>query len=96
MTPEGKIKRKVSDLLRSYTDLYYFMPVPAGYGESTLDYIGCYKGRFFSIETKSPKKKPTDRQLTIIGRMMAAGAAVFVISDEAHLVILKDWLDTTT
>jgi penicillin-binding protein-related factor A (putative recombinase) len=38
------------------------MPVPSGYGESTLDYIGCYKARFFAIETKKPGGKLTPRQ----------------------------------
>lgn len=89
-TPEGKVKRTVSSLLRATPDLYYFMPVPSGYGESSLDYLGCYRGKFFAIETKAPGKKPTDRQNMMIARMKAAGAAVFVIDGDT--TELKEWL----
>lgn len=92
-TPEAKVKRKVSDLLRSTPHCYYFMPVPSGFGESTLDYIGCLHGRFFSIETKAPGKKPTDRQKTIISAMQRAGGAVFVI--DGDLTELTEWITTT-
>ena len=36
-TPEGKVKEKVSKLLREY-GVYYFMPVQTGYGPAGLDY----------------------------------------------------------
>lgn len=93
-TPEGKVKKTVSALLRSVPDLYYFMPVPSGYGESTLDYLGCYRGKFFAVETKAPGKKPTDRQNMMIERMTKAGAKVFVI--DGDITDLKNWIDTTT
>ena len=70
------------------------MPVPSGFGESTLDYMGCYKGYYFAIETKAPSKRPTPRQQTVITQMQQAGAAVFVI--DGDLTELKQWLDTTT
>ena len=90
-TPEGKVKRKVTELLKKYSDLYYEMPVPGGYGKSGLDYIGCYKGKFFSVETKAPGKKPTDRQQLTISAITRAGGAVFVIDGDT--TELKDWLD---
>lgn len=93
-TPEGKVKKTVSALLRSVPDLYYFMPVPSGYGESSLDYLGCYRGRFFAIETKKPGGKPTDRQNMIIERMKQSGGCVFVI--DGDLTELKKWIETTT
>lgn len=70
------------------------MPVPSGFGESTLDYIGCYRGKYFAVETKAPGKKPTDRQNMIIDRMRKAGGAVFII--DGDLTELKHWIDTTT
>lgn len=88
-TPEGKVKKKVSELLKSTPHCYYTMPVPGGYGESTLDYIGCHMGRFFAIETKAPGKHPTDRQNMIIAMMRRAGAKVFVIDND----IDGDWVD---
>ena len=93
-TPEGKVKRTVSTLLKSVPGLFYTMPVPSGFGESTLDYIGCYRGKYFAIETKAPGKKPTDRQNMVIDKMRKAGGKVFVI--DGDLTELKQWIDTTT
>lgn len=60
-TPEGQLKFKIKEFLKSLgTDCWYFMPVPTGYGRKGIpDFIGCYKGRFFAVETKAPGKKPT-------------------------------------
>jgi hypothetical protein len=89
-TPEGRVKQKVSSLLKATSGLYYDMPVPGGFGGSTLDYVGCHLGRFFAIETKRPGGKPTPRQRQIIARMEAAGAKVCVI--DGDLGELEDWL----
>lgn len=70
------------------------MPVPSGFGESTLDYIGCYRGKYFAIETKAPGKKPTDRQNMVIDKMRKAGGKVFVI--DGDLTELKQWITETT
>ena len=90
-TPEGKIKKKVSTYLRSIDGLWYFMPVPGGYGQSTLDYIGCYRGRFFAIETKAPGNKPTERQKHIMQAILASGGRCFVI-DSDELGELQLWI----
>lgn len=90
-TPEGKVKRKVTELLKKYSGLYYEMPVPGGYGKSGLDYFGCYKGKFFSVETKAPGKKPTERQQLTMSAITRAGGAVFVIDGDT--AELKEWLD---
>lgn len=94
MTPEGKVKKRISALLKSHGGIYYFMPVPSGYGESSLDYIGCYCGRFFAIETKAPGKVPTPRQTQVISLIEASGGAVFVIDGTADSDVapLKNWL----
>ena len=92
-TPEGKIKRKVSEFLRSVPDCYYFMPVPGGYGAATLDYIGCYCGEFFAIETKAPGKKPTDRQEATIASIISAGGKVFVIDKADGIDAIRKWFD---
>lgn len=93
-TPEGKVKKTVSALLRSTPELYYFMPVPSGFGDMSLDYLGCYRGHFFAVETKAPGQKPTNRQNMTIERMRAAGATVFVI--DGDISELKEWIETTT
>jgi hypothetical protein len=96
MTPEGKVKKSVTDILKKH-GVYYHMPVQAGYGKPTLDYIGCVAGKFFAIETKAPGKKPTPRQVVTIGEMMASNAKVFVIDgDPKQLEELDIWLHHKT
>ena len=79
-TPEKKVKDEVKKILDRFGDhMDGFWPVPSGYGESHLDYVGCLNGHFVSIETKAPGKKPSPRQLERIRRVTNAGGAVFVI-----------------
>lgn len=95
MTPEGKIKRAISAVLKSYApQVYYYMSVPTGYGRSTLDYVGFACGLGFAIEAKAPGEKPTARQRAVIEEIEAAGAPVFVIHNHAELAILEAWLST--
>ena len=89
MTPEGKVKRKFSAMLKEY-GAYYEMPVPSGFGKSGLDYTGCYNGRFFSIEAKKPGAKPTPRQEITISEIQKAGGLAFVI--DGDLSLLEAWL----
>lgn len=89
-TPEGKVKAKVSGLLKATPGIYYHMPVPGGFGGTTLDYIGCHRGRFFAIETKKPGGKPTDRQKQIISQIEQAGGKTFVI--DGDITELELWL----
>ena len=90
-TPEGRVKRKVSSFLLSLDNCHYYMPVPGGYGVPTLDYIGCYLGRYFAVEAKAPGKKPTDRQKKTIEEMRQAGGKVFVI--DGDLAELTAWIE---
>ena len=91
-TPEGKVKRRVSQILQRADHCYYFMPVQTGYGSPTLDYLGTSRGRGFAIETKAPGKKPTMRQLAIISQMEEAEMKVFVIDGQpAQYEELRIW-----
>lgn len=93
-TPEGSVKKKVTKLLQSYKDeLHYWMPVPSGYGVTTVDYLGVHMGMFFCIEAKAPGKKPTLRQEDFMKRVRYAGGRAFVVEDEATLAQVKEWLD---
>ena len=59
MTPEAKVKRVVTEQLRS-VGAYYFFPATGGYGKSGVpDIVGCFRGKFFGIECKAGKNKPT-------------------------------------
>lgn len=96
-TPEAKTKRKIRNVIDNYRSrnisIYVFMPVPGGFGAPTLDYLGCVNGMFFAIEAKRPGGKPTLRQLGTIQMLQAAGAAVFVISDDESLGVFERWLE---
>lgn len=93
-TPESKVKTKINRLLDKYKGMYRHMPVPYGYGASTLDYLICFRGQFIAIEAKKPGGKPTDRQKMIIAQIRAAGGTVFVIDGDTtelqnHLESIK-------
>lgn len=79
MTPEGKVKRAINKVLDKYKSIYKFMPVPSGYGKSSLDYILCFHGRFIAVEAKAPGKKPTARQKQIIDQIRRADGVTLVI-----------------
>src|SRR5882672_1399890 len=92
MTPEGRVKKKVRRYLDTVgPNLWYFMPVPMLYQVRTLDYIGCYRGNFFAIETKAPGESPTNYQLLTIDKMLSAGAHVVVIDGDEAIARLKQW-----
>lgn len=84
---ESRIKKYVKDRLDEL-GAYHFWPVQMGLGKATLDCLGCYKGRFFAIETKRPGEKPTTRQAITMGEMRGAGAAVFVVDSEQSALSL--------
>lgn len=88
-TPEGKVKEKVKRVLRSH-GAYWHCPVQNGMGAPSLDFICCFHGLFFAIETKAPGKKPTPRQLLTIGEIKTTGGKVFVIDGDT--TELENWL----
>ncbi len=69
---ERKLKVEVMDMLNE-AGAWYFMPVPTGMQAATLDFLGCYKGQFFAIETKRPGEVPTARQTIVMQRIKDAG-----------------------
>ena|ERR1700745_2020554 len=75
---EREVKIAVKAQLKAI-GAYHFWPVQMGLGDVTLDCLGCYEGKFFSVETKAPGKKPTAMQNHTIEKIRAAGGKVFVI-----------------
>jgi hypothetical protein len=98
MTPEGKVKAKVKKLLKKFEpSVWGDWPVPAGYGKSTVDYIGCNMGRFFAIETKAHGKHPTPLQALCLQEIERKGGKTFVIGsnggvDDPAFGELEEWL----
>lgn len=87
MTPEKKVKQKVVKALKEL-GCYYFYPVTGGFGGSGVpDIVGCYYGRFFAIECKAGRNKPTPLQLKNLQEIIEAGGIAMVINeDNVHRV----------
>jgi hypothetical protein len=93
MTPEARTKQKINKLLDSYDGrIYKYMPVPGGYGKTTIDYLLCFDGLFIGIEAKAPGEKPTPRQNDVLADIRAAGGSTFVIDDDYSLEIFASFL----
>lgn len=82
MTPEGRVKAKVNKALAQWANVYRFMPVPTGYGATTLDYLLCVNEHFVGIETKKPGGKLTPRQEATAAEIRTAGGDVLVIDGD--------------
>lgn len=95
-TPEGKVKERVKKLLKSYSEVYYHMPVQNGMGAPSLDFICCAKGYYFAIETKAGNKQPTPRQTNTMHEIQRAGGKCFLINEEEGMEALSIWLEEVT
>lgn len=82
MTPEGKVKAKVSKLLKEL-NIYYFMPRGTSLGRAGVpDFVCCWNGTFMGIETKAGKNKPTALQQLELARIREAGGLSFVVNED--------------
>jgi Holliday junction resolvase len=81
-TPEAKVKKKVVAILKELR-AYYFYPVTGGFGGSGVpDIVGCYNGKFFGIECKAGKNKPTPLQLKNLDNIKATGGIAMVVNED--------------
>lgn len=100
MTPEGKIKQKVKELLKKYP-VWYTMTIPSAFGNSTgVPDFTCVVptqitgiGAAFFIETKAPGKKPTPLQAKTMNDLERHGAKCFVVDSDNSLTAVRQWLD---
>lgn len=96
MTPEGKMKARIKELLlegQRHGTIYSFMPVQSGFGQATIDYLCCMRGRFVGIEAKRPGvNKLTSRQELIRERIINAGGTFFLVNDDKSLAALAQWM----
>jgi hypothetical protein len=92
MTPEGKTKKLLDQLLNEFK-AYYLKPVQNGMGSPALDYHGSHLGLAYVIEAKAPGKEPTERQIATLRRIGKSGASLFVIDGQGpDLFDLRVWL----
>ena len=94
MTPEGKVKKAVRELLRA-KGVWYYQPVQNGMGQVGIpDFVCCYKGTFIAIETKAPGKLGNvsePQKIQIEGIHKSLGIAL-VVDDVAQLDMLEEVL----
>jgi len=83
LTPEGKVKKKVTDLLKEL-GVYYFYPVTGGYGPSGVpDIIICADGKFIAVECKAGSSTPTALQEAAMHKIRCAGGKTFVVNEDS-------------
>lgn len=81
MTPEGKVKAKVTKALKAM-GAYYCFPVTGGFGASGVpDILICYRGRFIAIECKAGKGRVTALQQSNLEAITQAGGIALVIAE---------------
>jgi len=89
MTPEGKVKRKVVEVLKKH-DVWYFFPANNGFGKSGIpDIIAIVDGHFVGVEVKSATGKPTELQKICGKQIEKAGGTWMVVSDDVTLEALN-------
>jgi hypothetical protein len=84
-TPEGKVKKKLLDFLKSLGgDCFYYMPVQNGMGQSGIpDIMAIIKGVPFAFECKAtPKQHPTVLQAYALDRIHKARGVAWVVDCE--------------
>ncbi len=88
MTPEGKVKKRVTEVLKKHK-VWYFSPANNGFGKSGIpDIIAIVDGHFLGIEVKSATGKPTELQKICGKQIEDAGGTWLLVSDDATLEVL--------
>lgn len=95
ITPEKRIKNKLSTMLK-YHNVWYFYPPTNGMGKSGLPDVICnLNGLFVGIECKADHtKKPTALQLRCAEQIKAAGGYWFLVYDDISLGQVEQFLIT--
>lgn len=84
MTPEGRIKKKIKEFLNKVPSLWYYTPQDR-YTSGIPDIIGCYRGLFFALEVKDPRKAyPSAMQGVIMNLISSVKGYAFVVTSVDH------------
>lgn len=95
MTPEGRVKEAVKRVLKA-RGAYYYMPVSNGMGRvGAPDFICCYRGQFFGVETKAPGREgtATPNQLREKSEIEAAGGISIITSNADEVTQIIEEID---
>lgn len=82
MTPEGKVKQSIKKVLDSRQGIWYFMPIPL-HNRGIHDFIGVYRGMFFSIEAKAGRGRATELQKLVGQQIEEAGGRWLLVNEDS-------------
>ncbi len=85
-TPEGRVKKKLTDILKAHK-IWYFFPGNNGFGKSGIPDVICILGGLFvGVECKADAtKKPTALQLQQGQKIRDSGGYWFLVCDDLTL-----------
>ena len=87
--PEKKVKDRVKKILDKIGAYYFFPATGQGGRRGVPDIIACYKGKFFGIECKAGKNKPTKLQQHELNKIENAGGCAIVFTDTTESIDLE-------
>jgi len=84
MRNESDVKKETKKVLTSFGDrLWWYMPVPSGYGTQGIpDFVCCLDGMFVGIETKFGANGLSRWQVKQRDDMSKAGGAFYTITEK--------------
>jgi hypothetical protein len=94
-TPEGKVKRKLDKMLKSYPRVWFFSPQAGPFGRAGIpDRVAVIAGRFIGIECKADKgKKPTALQVKAMKEIEMAGGKCFLVYDDDTIEEVRQYIE---
>lgn len=82
MKKEADVKAEIKRILKDL-GIWYFMPVPTGYGVQGIpDFICCAQGMFIAIEAKFGSNKPTRWQAIKLAQIEEHSGLAVVINEK--------------
>ncbi len=92
MTPEGKIKNQLDEMLLQFgRNIFTFKPM-SEVDRGIPDFVGCINGRFFAVETKSKKGSLKGIQELKLFQIDVAGGKTFVVRNTEDIETVFGWL----
>lgn len=94
-TPEGRIKNKLSKMLRD-KGIWYFYPASNGFGRAGIpDLIAIVDGLFVGLECKAdPSKKPTALQKKCGEDIEKAGGVWFLVNSDEMIQNVQEFIES--
>ena len=80
---EDWVKKQVKNILNAVgSDLRFFMPSASQFGKAGVhDFVICFCGFYWTIETKAGRNKPTDQQIDFANDVKAAGGISLCVNE---------------